>query len=1064
MQYRKFKLSPIKKALNALEHGVAVKKRFAQKAGFLGASSIALAMGAPVAFAQDIAELEEVVVTGIRASLDRAQDLKRNSDGIVDGISAEDIGKFPDTNLAESLQRIPGVAINRVNGEGSEVSVRGFSGAFNLVTLNGRTLPGADAPLAGTNRGGSNGNTRAFDFSNLAAEAVSGIQVYKTGKASLPSGGIGATVNIQTAKPLDNPGFNSIVSAKVQSDSSVDTGSSVTPEVSGLISWTDDSEKFGIGFFGSFQQRDSAAAASSVAGWNISTFGELLNNPGRVGPNTNIVNAPTNLEQLIGIPNDSRFHFSELERERINGQLTLQYAPSDTLTITGDVLYARNDNNETRSDIANWFGNSFSEIVVDSSPDVLTPLSLSVNESGNKDFALAQDEVGTRDELTSFGFNVDWQANDRLRFILDAHSSEAEVSPTLSSGASGGDISRIEVGAAAPFVVAQTQTFGPSGIPTQNLIINSSAPDNQNGFSITDLSTTVANGFRIRQENTVDEIDLGGVWAFNDSSNFSAGVNFRAQENTTDITNTRQVLGFWDASNPGDIAEFAPGVLGQFDLSSRISDFDTGIENGQLTGLSFRGSANELFDLLSTAYSSVEGTPNDLSAQNDNSFGVLSETFSVIEEDITSIYAAYDTQLTLGGREARLNLGLRYEETDVTSTSLFDVPTGIAFVSDNDNEVRFDGGAQNVAVDFSYSNFLPNIDLAVDVTDDLVARASFSTTIARAGFGDLVTNTNVNTFSNQSFFGGTATASSGNPTLEPLESDNFDVSFEWYYGPSSFVTAGVFAKRVDNFIGSGSVQQELFGLRDVFSGQAGTRSGDALAILQGTPGASLTNANLFTLVALIQRDGNNSAAISNFANSIQANGQSNLFEGVPGVFDGLSGTQVLANGDDPLISFLVNQSLNNQQGNIRGLELSGQHFFGDTGFGVAASFTYVDGDVDFDVNAPQGADQFALTGISDTANLTLIYENYGFSARVSYNWRDTFLASTNIGQGNPLFVDAFGQFDANVSYDVNDQLSVSFEAINIAGENLRTFTRSESQLVFAQELEPRFLLGARYKF
>ena len=297
-----------------------------------------------------------------------------------------------------------------------------------------------------------------------------------------------------------------------------------------------------------------------------------------------------------------------------------------------------------------------------------------------------------------------------------------------------------------------------------------------------------------------------------------------------------------------------------------------------------------------------------------------------------------------------------------------------------------------------------------------------------------------------------------------MESDNFDVSFEWYYGPSSFVTAGVFAKRVDNFIGSGSVQQELFGLRDVFSGQAGTRSGDALAILQGTPGASLTNANLFTLVALIQRDGNNSAAISNFANSIQANGQSNLFEGVPGVFDGLSGTQVLANGDDPLISFLVNQSLNNQQGNIRGLELSGQHFFGDTGFGVAASFTYVDGDVDFDVNAPQGADQFALTGISDTANLTLIYENDGFSARLSYNWRDTFLASTNIGQGNPLFVDAFGQFDANVSYDVNDQLSVSFEAINIAGENLRTFTRSESQLVFAQELEPRFLLGARYKF
>jgi len=116
----------------------------------------------------------------------------------------------------------------------------------------------------------------------------------------------------------------------------------------------------------------------------------------------------------------------------------------------------------------------------------------------------------------------------------------------------------------------------------------------------------------------------------------------------------------------------------------------------------------------------------------------------------------------------------------------------------------------------------------------------------------------------------------------------------------------------------------------------------------------LTNANLFTLVALIQRDGNNAASIG-----------------------------ILPNGDDPLISFLVNQSLNNNEGNISGIELAGQHFFGDTGFGVAASYTYVDGDVDFDVNAPEGSDQFALTGISDTANLTLIYENFGLSARLS---------------------------------------------------------------------------------
>ena len=1017
-----------------------------------------LSLMAPAAFAQT-GPVDEIIVTGIRASLDRAQDLKRSSDGIVDGISAEDIGKFPDTNLAESLQRISGVAINRVNGEGSDVTVRGFSGAFNLVTLNGRTLPGADAPLAGTDRNGAPANSRAFDFSNLASEGVSGIQVYKTGKATLPSGGIGATVNIETARPLDNPGLNATFGAKLQHDSSVDRGDNITPELSGLVSWTDDSETFGVGLFGSYQRRDSAAAAASVAGWNISTFNDL----DKVDAGTNVINAPADGTQLVGRPNDSRFHFSELERERINGQLTLQYAPSEDLTVTGDVLYARNDNSENRSDVANWFGNNFSEIVVDSSPDVLTLSSISVVESGGKDYAVAQDEVATRDELTSFGINVDWQAGDNLQVVLDAHSSTSEVSPGLRSSAHssiGGAISRIEVGSAIPFVVRQTQTFGSSGIPTQNLVVNSAAPDGENGLTIADVSTTVANGYKQSQENSVNELDLKGIWSFDDSATLTAGVNYRAQENTTDVVNTRQVLGFWDASNPGDIATLAPGVLEQFCLACRFDDFQTGITSGSEAGQSFRGSANRLFDIVSPAYNDVSGTPQSLTPFDNTFNNNLGTTFSVVEENIFSVFAALEKDFTIADREANLNVGLRYENTDLTSTSLFDVPSSIRFVSDNDNEVRSGGAPQNVSTDFSYSNFLPNVDLSVDITDDVVLRGSYSTTIARAGFGQLVTTTNVNNFSDQSVFGGTATASSGNPTLEPLQSDNFDVSAEWYYAPSSFVTAGVFHKRVDNFIGSGSVSQNLFGLRDVFSGEAGTRSGTALSILQGVPGASETNANLYTLAALIQRDGNNAATISNFTNSIQANGQSSLFEGI-------SGLAIEPDANDPLIDFLVNQSLNNEEGRITGVELSGQHFFGDTGFGVAGSYTYVDGDVDFDVNAPQGSDQFALTGISDTANATLIYEDYGLSARFSYNWRDAFLASTDLGgnnAGNPLFVDAFGQFDANISYDLNDQIALSFEAINLTGENLRTYTRSEAQLVFAQELNPRYLVGARYKF
>ena len=1040
--------------LTSKEQTLTSKRRLAQKLCFLGASSMVLAMAAPAAFAQT--PDDEIIVTGIRASLDRAQDLKRNSDGVVDGISAEDIGKFPDSNLAESLQRITGVSINRVNGEGSQVTVRGFSGDFNLVTLNGRTMPGADVPLAGTDRSGTGGNSRAFDFSNLASEAVAGIQVYKTGKATLPSGGIGATVNIETARPLDNPGLQASFGAKAMHDSSVDTGSDITPELSGLVSWTDESETFGIGVFGSYSKRDSAAAASSVAGWNISTFDELASNTGLVGPNTTVVNAPSNGDQLIGIPNDSRYHFSELERERLNGQLVLQYAPSDNLTVTGDVLYARNDNNETRSDVANWFGATFTEIVVDSNPDVLTPTSLSAIYNGGKDFALAQDEVGTRDELTSFGINVDWQASDSLKFVIDAHSSESEVSPTLKSSATGDVLSRIEVGMAAPFVTAQTQTFGPNGIPLQDVSVGD-GPDGVAGLSILDVSTTVAgNVVSTTQTNQVAELDFRGVWDADDSTQFTAGANYRSQENVTDSTNYFQVLGFWDAGNPGDIAEFAPGVLEQFCLSCQFDGFSTGIPDGATSGQSFRGSANDLFNAISAPYNTRSGTATALTPF-DNTLSVSGTTFSTVDEDIFSLFGSFDKSFTIGDRDASVNIGMRYEETDLTSTSVFTVPTGIVFTSDNDNNVTFGGAPEAVAVDFSYSNFLPNVDFSVDVTEDIVARASYSQTIARAGFGSLVTNTSVGGLNQMTAFGGTATGNSGNPTLLPLQSDNFDVSTEWYYGPSSFVTAGIFHKRVDNFIGSGSVEQPLFGIRDPFSGAAGTRSGDALAIIQGISGAAANPVNLYTLTTLLDNSTDEAATIAAFEASIGANGASTLFEG-------LSGTAFSANASDPLLSFLVNQQLNNEEGRITGIELSGQHFFGDTGFGVAGSYTYVDGDVDFDVNAPQGSNQFALTGISDTANITGIYENYGFSARVSYNWRDDFLASTNIGAGNPLFVEAFGQFDANISYDINDQIALSFEAINFTGEDLRTYTRSKSQLVFAQELKPRYLIGARYKF
>src|SRR5690554_2566915 len=146
---------------------------FKKKLIVTAVASYALMGMSSVALAQD--NIEEIVVTGIKGSLQRAMDIKRDAQGVVDAISAEDIGKFPDTNLAESLQRITGVSIDRVNGEGSKVTVRGFGPDYNLVTLNGRAIPTASIASVGQDQNGDfvSGTTRSFEFSNIASEGVS---------------------------------------------------------------------------------------------------------------------------------------------------------------------------------------------------------------------------------------------------------------------------------------------------------------------------------------------------------------------------------------------------------------------------------------------------------------------------------------------------------------------------------------------------------------------------------------------------------------------------------------------------------------------------------------------------------------------------------------------------------------------------------------------------------------------------------------------------------------------------------------------------------------------------
>lgn len=1017
--------------------------------------------------AQDtqVSNAEEVVVTGYRKSLEDSMNTKRNNDGVVDAINAEDIGKFPNTNLAESLQRIPGVSINRVNGEGSQITVRGFGPSFNQVTLNGRSLPTADVPVVGggTDGRGTSGAGRAFDFSNLSSDGIKSLEVYKTGRADLASGGIGATVNVVTRRPLDNPGLHGAISAKGISDTSVDRGDSITPEVGGTFSWTNEEENFGVSLVGSFARRDSAAASATSANWNVLTYNDFQ---ALITPSTQLTNAPTDGNALVTLPRDSRYHFSEFTSERLNGQLVVQFAPSDRLRFTADYTFAENEAEEQRYDVSNWFNRPFTEVVFDDSP-VQSTVFLREN-ADNKGAAMQQTLRATKDELDSVGFNIEFDVSDAMTLSFDAHSSEATVTPNAPGG-----YSRINVGLDmkyAPNDGSISQAVDYSGeIPVQIIELTTTANNaNLSNQELADLSvdtsraaTQVANLRTISQKNEIDQMNIKADWEL-DASKLTIGANYRNQKNVTDNTSYRQILGNWGAENPGDVEDLVGAdALEEFCLSCRFEDFTIGgatldRNNPNPVVHAVRGNAAEIFAATSSAYAA------GYNGADPRPLNINGSAFDEIEEEVLALYIQFGQEFEVANRSAYLNIGMRYEDTEVDARTQ-SLPTArIDWQGNNDFSTFAADSADGFQVSTSYDHFLPNVDFAIDLSEDVKVRASYSKTIARAKYNNLFASGSVRAPTGPTALAGNlATADSGNPELLPLESDNVDVSVEWYFGESSYVSVGAFDKKVRNFVGQETVTESLFGLRDVSSGATGTRSGNAIEILNAV-GAELNEDNLFAATVYVDQQGSVAAAQAQFEANQGANG--NI---LPAVYEQLElDADLSPNADDPLFNIAVTKPLNNREASIEGIELQGQHFFGDSGFGISGSYTIVNGDVGFDVASAPDASQFALTGLSDTANLTLIYEKYGISTRLAYNWRDEFLSETNDGSGfnNPIFVEEYGQIDLSIGYDISDELSLSFAAINLNEESSRNYARSRTDMQFLRENATRYYLGAHYKF
>ncbi|MET0983392.1 MAG: TonB-dependent receptor, partial [Telluria sp.] len=410
-----------------------------------------------------------VVVKGLRASMQSTLNMKRNSDGIVDGIVADDIGKFPDTNLAESLQRISGVSIDRNRGEGANVTVRGVGPDLNMVLLNGRQMPAANL----NDQAG-----RAFDFSNLASEAVSQIQVYKSARADTPPGGIGATLNIMTGRPLDLGNVAS-VGAKMVYDKSnnnlpdgVKADRSYTPEVSGLYSTTWADGMFGLAVTGSYQSRNLGVNQAAITnGWLGPFQGNTVSqSPGPVPVSGVGVTNPPKPGDIYLTPQNMSYFVRGSERQRTNGQVTLQFRPVKDLTTTLDYTYAQNKIQTRYNELSIWFNhplNAQSSSFTDG--PVASPLYYE-ERVANQDIGMNGGNFATKSSLNSIGFNTQWKVSPSLRLNLDVHHSVAESkadSPfgsnnDLATASFSRDVSAVDFSNEMPIMIIQGADYARS--------------------------------------------------------------------------------------------------------------------------------------------------------------------------------------------------------------------------------------------------------------------------------------------------------------------------------------------------------------------------------------------------------------------------------------------------------------------------------------------------------------------------------------------------------------------------------------------------------------------------
>jgi len=729
--------------------------RVALKTG-VSALAMSMALGAGAAVAQDTApaaepppaeeagEVEEVVITGYRASLQSAIVAKREESGVVDVIKAEDIADFPDLNLAESLQRIPGVAITRANGEGRQISVRGLGSEYTRVRVNGME---AIATTGGTVNSGGTNRTRGFDFNMFASELFNSLTVRKSASADVEEGSLGATVDLQTARPFDYSKPTLVLGAQASYN---DLAEDITPRLTAMASNTWLDGRLGALVSIAYEERHILEEGANITRWTYGGANGGFNAASTLPGYTIAQINDTNTATAIYHPRIPGYVSYDFNSERLGITGALQFKPTDDTTLTLDMLYS--DVKSTREE-AQFQALGFSRggsgkpqtIIRSGIVDGDNNLVQGVFDNVDLRTQSAYDELET--EFQQYTFTATHEFSDRLRGGFVTGYSKSEFTNPVST--------------IITFDRANSQDYGydfRSRLPGITLSFDPTDPAN---WSMNTGSSEV----RLRPNAVTNQFTTAKAYAafdVNDNLTFKAGVDWRRFQ--------------FDSEGQYRTSETVVNTLTPAQLAavSRVySGFgrNLGAPSGNPTSWLAPDikKFNAAYDIYCNCGIYALTSTNNSSARGQ---------FITVDEKDTGGYVQAEFRFDVFGLPLRGDAGVRYVQTKQYSTGYAAVGATIELVS----------------ASREYDTWLPSANVALELTDSLVLRAAAAKTIARPSISTLTPGGDVQIQgANRSF-------SSGNPFIDPTQSKNFDLSLEWYPDRDSLFAIGVFYKNIDTFV------------------------------------------------------------------------------------------------------------------------------------------------------------------------------------------------------------------------------------------------------------------------